>query len=104
MTNTLGIDFDGDLAEMVADMPASVTIGGTAYACAASPVAVGAQIDMGGVFSRVDFRLIVRTSLFSTRPVTGDKATYGGTEYRVLTVDTGADDAALVLTIGQVTG
>ena len=105
MTNGLGIDFDADLAEMVADLTGSMTWSGTAYACAMSPLSIGAQIDMGGYFAQVSFRLIVRTSLFSgSRPITGQKVTVGGTEYRIITADTGADDSALLLMIGQVTG
>ena len=105
MSNTVGIDFDGDLAEMVADFPGSLTWGGTAYACVLEPVSAGTEVEMGGYMARVNFNALVRTSLFaSTRPSAGSQVTVGGTVYRVLRADTGQDDEVLLLQIGNLTG
>jgi len=103
MTNTLGIDFDADLAEMVADMPAAFTWSSASYACVVSVVSSGTIVDMGGYKVQVTAQVLVRASLFTTNPASGDPVTLKGQSLRIVRVDEGHDDAMLLLTIGEVT-
>ena len=104
VTNNTGVDFDADVAYAVSQLGDSMTFSGTAYACVISPVSKGTRIEgPEGVFAEVAFEIVVRTSLFSTRPTADKKVTVGGTEYRIIRVETDEADAALNLFVEELT-
>ena len=107
-TNNTGIDFDADLGAITADLPDTFTHTGTSgsIVCVISTVNKGNEIDgIEGPSDEISFEIIVRTSLLTTRPVTGDVIVVpaSGTNYRVLRVETDEADAALNIIAGAYT-
>lgn len=81
----LNIDYDGDIAFAINDLPGSFTWGGTAYAAIVDPINKQENVEgMEGYRSEVNFMIVVQTSLFTgSRPAVGDVVTIGGVEYRI---------------------
>ena len=93
----LNIDYDGDVAQAVEDLPGSFTFSSTAYACILDPIVRQEEVEgVYGYRDSIDFIIVVQTSLFlSTRPVVGDTITIGSSDYRLDSVVADEADAAL---------
>ncbi|MFH1605620.1 MAG: hypothetical protein ABIH03_17140 [Pseudomonadota bacterium] len=88
---------DTDAATIIADLTQTVTIGETSYACAAADAVQGMAPDLQGIFADADLMIVVRTALFTTRPVANDTLTYEGDTYRIERVSTSPDDVTMTL-------
>ena len=93
----LNIDYDGDIAQTVEDLPGSFTWNDTAYACILDPIVRVEEVEgVQGYRDIIDFIIVVQTSLFdSTRPAIGDTITISGSDYRLDSVVADEADAGL---------
>ena len=91
-------EFDGDHAEMVADLPGTFTLSAKNYQGMISPIAKGTILETAaGLLADIDFEINIETSKFKTRPVAGNLVTIANVEYRIVSVQTDEADIALNL-------
>ncbi len=101
----LDIDFDGDIAQAVTDLPGVMKWNGKDYFSVIDPV-IKAQRQEGieGIYEEDSFQIVVQTSLFSgSRPVRGETVTVKGTVYRIVRVETDEADAGLNIFVEEET-
>ena len=101
----LDLDFDGDLEAATADLPTTITWAGADYAACVDPVDTAETADtIAGVFSMHMFNVTVRTVLFTgARPAVGDTVVIDSTTYRITRTSTDEADAAMELTVQELT-
>jgi hypothetical protein len=99
----LNIDYDGDIAQTVEDLPRTFTWDGDDYSAVIDPINKQELTDGVNYRDEINFMIVVRTSLFSgDRPQVNDKVTVEGQEYRVNGVEADEADAGLNINIIQV--
>jgi len=93
----LNIDYDGDIAQTVEDLPGSFTWEGDAYAAIVDPIVEQQEVEgMEGYRLIKNFIIVVQTSLFtSSRPEIADTITISGKDYRLDSVIADEADAGL---------
>jgi len=74
------------LVEFEAQVPSTITIGGTGYACVFSDLTQTDTAEAGGFVSDYDAIAIVRKSVLATAPATQARVTAGGKTYRIESV------------------
>jgi hypothetical protein len=83
----LAIPYDDDLAEITADLPTTVVIGGTSYTASVTPVNRGERLGMAGTYGDEAVTVTLRVSVLAA-PSVGTAVTIGANAYRVVTVVT----------------
>ena len=101
----LDLDFDGDLAQAVSDLPGTLTWGGADYAACIDPIGNSEDSEtIAGVFARANFTATIRTVLFTgARPAIGELVTIGGTSYRITRTSTDEAGDGIELTLQEAT-
>lgn len=81
--------FAADLAAMVADLPVTVTFGGTGYSGTMGEISREKQMDDAGFLPQADAELHTTQAAFSdvTAPTVNDQFTIAGTVYRIVRRD-----------------
>ena len=87
MSNTLGINYSDDLAEITNDMGQTVTIEGTSYAAAVGSPSAGYNADdPSGWHADNSLQVLISYTVLDGATVAeGDKVTYGSKVYRIVT-------------------
>lgn len=86
-----------DLAYMIADLPATITIDGASYSVAASDPAQAGRMEIEGVAFEYDIFFVLTRSQFTTLPKPNTRLIYADREYIVARVMDSADAVSLTL-------
>lgn len=86
---------------LLAQIPQAFTFSATVYNGTRTVVKKERQYTMAGLQDGYDFSIIAAVSDFSTLPVVDDVITVGGTDYRVLDIETDAANIGITFHLGQ---
>jgi hypothetical protein len=79
-------EFDGDLQEMINDLPVTFTFSGSDYTGMRSAIDNAKEMEDAGYMPRLDLVLVARTAVFTgSTPDINSQITIGGVVYRVAT-------------------
>ncbi len=93
---------DREQADIEADLPQTVTIGGVSYACVTGGPADARALEMEGFVNPASFQVTVRKSLLTgatVLPAEGVLATYGGKAYRIDSIDPDPTEVCYLLNL-----
>lgn len=89
-------EYTDDIAEMIAELPVSYTIGVTTYTGAVNEISKGQDAGEGGFLDDFDLSLIAKKADHSSLPAIGSKLTLDGQIYRIEKITTTPADTAEV--------
>ncbi len=89
-------EYTDDIAEMIAELPVSYTIGVTTYTGAVNEISKGQDAGEGGFLDDFDLTLIAKKADHSSLPAIGSKLTLDGQIYRIEKITTTPADTAEV--------
>jgi hypothetical protein len=73
---------DRDLAEITADLPVTITVGGVSYSVSAADESMAHDLELAGYADDFDVEFTVRVSVLAM-PAIGTKLNYNARTYRV---------------------
>ena len=89
-------EYTDDIAEMIAELPVSYTIGVTTYTGAVNEISKGQDAGEGGFLDDFALTLIAKKADHSSLPAIGSKLTLDGQIYRIEKITTTPADTAEV--------
>ena len=89
-------EYTDAIAEMIAELPVSYTIGVTTYTGAVNEISKGQDAGEGGFLDDFDLTLIAKKADHSSLPAIGSKLTLDGQIYRIEKITTTPADTAEV--------